>query len=475
MERKPEIDIIGNVPWGTHICHFYRTEEDLAEILVSYFKTGLEKNEFCLWITSEPLKVDAAKAALNKELKDLDSYIKKGQIEIINYSDWYTKSGKFDADKVLAGWLEKEKEALRKGFAGLRGSGNIFWLEKKDWRKIADYEAEVNSVIGKHRMIAVCSYCLDKCRALEVIEVILNHHFAVIKDSDRWIRVENVEHKKTKETLQAAEKKFRELTETITDWIWEVDREGIYTYVSPKVKELLGYEVSEVLGKTPFDFMPEEEAQRVGRIFKEKLINEESFYGLENINRHKNGQLVVLEINGNPIFDEKGQLSGYRGIDRNITGRKQREEALKESESKLREQKLALEQKNLALKEMIEHIERTKNKTKEDIAINVNEFVLPLLKKLKIKGSPPKYVDLLRHHIEDMVSSFGRKISEKPRNLTAREIEICNILKGGFTSKDVSELLNISRQTTEKHRKNIRKKLGISNKKINLTSYLRRI
>ena len=135
--------------------------------------------------------------------------------------------------------------------------------------------------------------------------------------------------KRAEEALQISEQKFKDLTETTTDWVWEVDKNGVYTYVSPKVKELLGYEVSEVLGKTPFDLMPKEEAERIGKFFNEKVLNKEPFYILENENRHKDGHLVVLETSGIPIFDERGQLEGYRGIDRDITERKRAEEKLR--------------------------------------------------------------------------------------------------------------------------------------------------
>jgi hypothetical protein len=78
--RKTAIDIIGNVPWGTHFCQFYQTKEDLIDILVPYFKAGLENNEFCMWITSEPLNNEDAKLEFKKKVKNLDDYIKKGQI-----------------------------------------------------------------------------------------------------------------------------------------------------------------------------------------------------------------------------------------------------------------------------------------------------------------------------------------------------------------------------------------------------------
>jgi len=129
--RKYGIDIVGNVPWGTHFCQFYRTKKDLIDILVPYFKAGLENNEFCMWVTSEPLMVEEAKAALKKVVKNLDNYIKNGQIEILDYTKWYTKTGKFEADKVLQGWVKKEEQAIKKGFDGIRITGNTSWLEKK--------------------------------------------------------------------------------------------------------------------------------------------------------------------------------------------------------------------------------------------------------------------------------------------------------------------------------------------------------
>ena len=97
------------------------------------------------------------------------------------------------------------------------------------------------------------------------------------------------------------------------------------------------------------------------------------------------------------------------------------------------------------------------------------------MEKLKIKKSPYKYVDLLKRHLEEITSSFGRKIAAKSTKLTSREIEICNMIKGGLTSKEISNLLNISSQTVEKHRKNIRNKLGITNKRANLSSYLHKL
>lgn len=182
------------------------------------------------------------------------------------------------------------------------------------------------------------------------------------------------------------------------------------------------------------------------------------------------------EIDEGPFLKtERNLLNALAERVGRIAERKKAEEALKKFKQELREDKLALEQKNLALKELIEHMERAKNKAKEDIAINVEEITMPILKKLRLKGLSPKYVDLLCHHLNELTSSFGRMITQRSPKLSSREIEISNLIKGGLRSKEISELLNVSYQTIDKHRRNIRKKLGISKKRANLTSFLQKL
>lgn len=160
-------------------------------------------------------------------------------------------------------------------------------------------------------------------------------------------------------------------------------------------------------------------------------------------------------------------------LQRLIAERMNAERALLESEAKLQKQKSALEQKNIALGEVIAQIEVERRKIKDDIETNINIVVSPILEKLKKEKASAKYVTILKYHLGRLTSSFGSKITKKSFKLTPREIEVCNLVKGGLTSKDISNLLNISYRTIEKHRKNIRHKLGISNKPINLTSFLR--
>lgn len=147
-----------------------------------------------------------------------------------------------------------------------------------------------------------------------------------------WAFVRDITERKFIEmTLRDSEERFRSLIDSTSDWIWEVDARCVYTYVSPQVEGILGYKPGEVFGKTPFDFMPLEEAERVRAIFQECDVKRESIVMLENVNLHKEGHCVVLETSGSPIIDRAGKVCGYRGVDRDITKRKQVEERLMEA------------------------------------------------------------------------------------------------------------------------------------------------
>jgi PAS domain S-box-containing protein len=138
----------------------------------------------------------------------------------------------------------------------------------------------------------------------------------------------DLESEATAQALQQSEARFRSMVESTSDWFWEVDAQGVFTFSNNKVKDLLGYPPEDVLGKTPFDFMPPAEAKHVSWAFRDIAANRWPFSGLENVNLHRNGHEVVLETSGVPILDTAGNYLGYRGIDRDITARKQEQEAL---------------------------------------------------------------------------------------------------------------------------------------------------
>jgi diguanylate cyclase (GGDEF)-like protein/PAS domain S-box-containing protein len=126
-------------------------------------------------------------------------------------------------------------------------------------------------------------------------------------------------HYATPEAYRKEIKRLQEIIAHNSDWLWEVDAQGRYTFSSDHSVQLLGYSPSEMLGRTPFDFMPAEEAVRVGKEFAEIVAQRRPFAGLINRNLRADGRLVVLETSGIPLLAEDGTLLGYRGIDRDIT------------------------------------------------------------------------------------------------------------------------------------------------------------
>ncbi|MCL7488370.1 MAG: PAS domain S-box protein [Desulfobulbaceae bacterium] len=131
--------------------------------------------------------------------------------------------------------------------------------------------------------------------------------------------------------LQESEERFRHIAEITSDCVWQTDEHANYVYISPRIRDTLGYEPEEMLGKSPFDFMPGEEGERVAELFKDITGRQEAFSFIENTNIHKDGHTVVLESSGVPIVGNDGTFHGYFGADRDITERKKAEKELRAS------------------------------------------------------------------------------------------------------------------------------------------------
>src|ERR1700731_4538562 len=110
--RRSGISVVGDRPWGTHFCNFYESGKDLFHMLLSYFKAGLENNEFCVWVVSEPLSERDAWDGLRNAVQEFEDYVSKRSIEVFDGRDWYLKCGVFDSTRVIAAWNEKVDRAL---------------------------------------------------------------------------------------------------------------------------------------------------------------------------------------------------------------------------------------------------------------------------------------------------------------------------------------------------------------------------
>jgi DNA-binding NarL/FixJ family response regulator len=147
----------------------------------------------------------------------------------------------------------------------------------------------------------------------------------------------------------------------------------------------------------------------------------------------------------------------------------------KKAENELRLKSKSLEEANTALKVLLQHREEDRQAMEEKVITNVKKLALPYvekLKMLKLNESQMTYVKIIEDHLKDIISPFLRNLTMEHLDFTPREIQITSLVKEGKTTKEITEFLNISATAVDFHRKNIRMKLGIKNKKTNLRSFL---
>jgi hypothetical protein len=174
---------ITTVPWGTHVCLYYRTREDLVHGVIPYLAAGLKNGEKCVWGTSSPLYPDEIRTELAGVVPEFDRQERTGRIEIRDHHEWY--AGHLDSDPAKD-LLRLEKEALQAGFTGLRCGGSISWLTRQDWPTFHAYEMRLNRAVHDRRILAICCYNVEQCEGIHVYESMRNHHFSLGRGDREW-------------------------------------------------------------------------------------------------------------------------------------------------------------------------------------------------------------------------------------------------------------------------------------------------
>jgi hypothetical protein len=177
---------IKSIPFGVHMCSFYRTREELAAALVPYFSAGVRNNERCIWITAAPLDAAAARVGLRDAGFDVDSAMRRRALVVRDFSDWYAEAGTLKGSEVIDLWLAEEERALAEGYSGLRITGNITFLRPQDWPLFMDYEALVTQAFRTRRIVTLCTYHLGSCGAAEVLDVMRSHDCTLDRPDEGW-------------------------------------------------------------------------------------------------------------------------------------------------------------------------------------------------------------------------------------------------------------------------------------------------
>lgn len=246
---------------------------------------------------------------------------------------------------------------------------------------------------------------------------------------------------------------------------------GIFAEANDIAARVYGFtQGKEVIGRPLKEFMKDFDPANMKQVV-ELVQNKFIMDNLISKETSTDGTLKIILNNIKPSI-QKGKVMFIWGASLDVSNLFKAQEDLKRSKKKLKKQKKKLEKKNIALKELIVHIGLDKKEFKERISANIQHLVLPSLDKMALNGLKEESIEQHRKTLENITSSFGLKMSDNRIKLSSRELEVCNFVKNGLSSKEISRLLNIALHTVEKHRRMARSKLGLANKGINLHTYL---
>ena len=276
------------------------------------------------------------------------------------------------------------------------------------------------------------------------------------------------ERKQAEKALRESEERFSKLSEAT----WEaivIHERGRLLHANNQYYKMFGYTPDELFGKETISMTATPESVKTIM----KYINSNGVGTYEVIGLRKDGTKFPIEIRSK-IMEYSGKKVRVAAI-RDISERKQTETELRKRETELKIQSQHLQEVNLALKVLLKQRQDDKKELQENVVANLREFVFPYLNKLgsdKLDDRQWAYIKIIQSNLNDIISPFIGGLSSKFMKLTPTEVQVANLVKHGNTTKDIAETLNLSVETIKFHRKNIREKTGIKNKKANLRTYL---
>ncbi len=331
MSRKTGIDIMGDVPPVARLCQFYQTKEDIADILVPYFKAGLENNELCLWVTAQPLEAAEAFEALKRVMPDLDHYLSAGQMRIVPYTECYSEDGSSGPGDMLHRLVGRAGD----GFNGIRIADQAAWLAGENHSAL---DARViNFEPGKYPVLCLCSYPLDECNKAEVVDAMRSHQFTLIKENGRWeaLGVLDTSIADKPDIVPQNNTKYQELFNNTLEALEVIDAQsGRILLANAAAAHMFGFaSPDDMVGVDPLDYIPPEDRAQVANMVAEYMFEKDL---------HKVMDLRVLTKDGRQLWvsamgvrtEYQGRLAGLVSM-RDITAQKDAERAFQESQQQL--------------------------------------------------------------------------------------------------------------------------------------------
>ena len=394
----------------------------------------------------------------------------------------------FSMDMIGSGNLEGYFTKINSSFGKILGYTKKEILEKPFIKFVHDDDVEKTKLAladarkGKKEIYIENRY---KCKggAYKWIE----WKVLVIVKENKFIAVgrDVTERKQAEEALKKSEERYRAIADNSRVGFWHIDLEGFPLYINPAMCQMLEVESPEELsGQTYESFFDDRNREIIRRELAKREKGISSSYEVELIGKKGSKRNVI--ISGSPLYSFGEKLHSTIGTITDITDKKRAEKALVKAHAKLeirvkertRELEIKtqnLEETNIAMKVLLKKREEDRKDIEFNILTNVRKLIDPYfdkIRKTKLNSQQNAFLNIMESNLQEITSQFARKISMRELNLTPTEIQVANMIRNGNSSKEIAGIMNISKRTVDAHRRNIRKKLGLVQKRANLRSYL---
>jgi PAS domain S-box-containing protein len=399
-----------------HFSLFYKTPRDLLDAIVPYFAAGLDAGELCLWAPTEPSIEQGAFDALRGCVRDFDGHLSKGDLHTFQYKDLFLSEGVLDVERALAEYKTWENRARSEGYAGLRASGNLTWVDRSSWPTFASYERALHEWVAARRMLVLCSYPLSHAEGTDIFDLAGAHHFVIARRDGEWEVLETPELTRTKEELRRLND---ELEKRITERTSDLRRSETYLEEGQRLSHTGSFAAEPA--KREFTFWSAETFRIFGLEPRSRPPTRREIYEyvhpMDRERLEKSGNTLVAELretaiefrvvraDGNvryvylasrPVVDESGRLVEVVGSIVDITERKQ--SAAKLAKVKRVERERTLEHRFAAT---LEERTRLAREIHDSLLQQVTGIALQLRATLpKLGDAPHATVESIRHIVE---------------------------------------------------------------------------
>lgn len=276
--RDSGVGIIGKVPWGMHMACLFSERHEYHNILYPFLREGLRSNEMCVWIFGPDTNFDNERESIAEIVDDVDQYIESGQLLLVSYKTWYMKDDTFLETRVNSQWMELLRDAMSRGFEGIRAVADITWTNEYEFISFSHYEDIINKTFAELPFIAICLYdakCLD---AFEIAEVIKNHSYILAMHDGKLRRIENIELLTKVRQFNEKRLRYRKLIEILPDSLLIHDDKRVF-FSNDAASQITGTTDQRKLKlMSVLDFVPDESKKGFSDFIKKALSEDQEHY-----------------------------------------------------------------------------------------------------------------------------------------------------------------------------------------------------